>query len=110
MRGHIALMEYRLASHHTFGSLAESFARVQVSIEPREITRADLYADSMAAPEDVAGCPQIDREQIGVSGFHQLWRAGRFAIARADDSVEQIVRISVRMNIDQFRGEIGIDR
>ena len=45
VRGHVFLVVDGLLSRHAPGALAKPFARVQVAVEAREVTRADLEPD-----------------------------------------------------------------
>src|SRR5260221_795714 len=101
-------MKYRLTRGYAFGALTEALACIEVAVEARKVARVDFEPDAMAGQEDVADCPQIYRKQVRLAGLHHSWSAGRLSIARADAPVEQILRVAVRMYIDQLGGEVGI--
>ena len=46
-----------LLSRHAPGALAKPFARVQVAVEAREVTRADLEPDPSSAPPTLENRP-----------------------------------------------------
>ena len=102
-------MKYRLTRGYSFGSFAESLAGIEVTIEAREVARADFEPDAVTGQKDIAGCPKINREQIRLAGLHQLRCARGLPIARANDAIEEILRIAVGMHIHQLGGEVGID-
>ena len=109
MRGHTILVKYCLTCGGALCSCSEWLAAVEVAVEPREVARADLETDAMPAPEDVTRRPQIDGEQVRFSGLHQLRLAGGFPITGTNDSIEKVLGVAIRMNIDEFRGKVGID-
>ena len=83
---------------------------VLVTIEPGEIAAGYLDPEPVACLEKVAGCPEVDYEFVDPARLNQR----RFGLggpkARADNAVLEVVGIAVETNVDQFGGEVGIDR
>src|SRR6267154_2582345 len=100
-------MKNRLARGNSLGAFAECFTGIQVSIESREVTRADFQPNAMTRQEEVTGCPQVDRKEIRLARFHHAGCARRLPIARTNNTVEKILRVTVRSYVDQFGGEVG---
>src|SRR6266581_985896 len=103
----LAIVQDRLAGRPQLGMLSEWVASVRVAIPAWEVARRDLQADAVTGFEDVAGCPQVDVEGVGLPGLEQRLR-GPVPIPRANDAVRQIERAAVRVNVDQPRDEVGV--
>ena len=110
MRGHTILVKYGLTRVRAACPCSEWLAAIEVAVKPREVARADLETDPMPPPEDVTCRPQIDSKQIRLSDLYQLGFTGGFPISGTNDSIEKVLGVAVRMNIDEFRRKVGVDR
>jgi len=90
---------HRLPRRHRAPLRRDVPTRVGVAIVTRVVAAAHLHADPMAAAEQHAGGPQLDRD---------LGRGlGRLRIGPTENAVGNVVGIAVRMDIDQLDGEVG---
>ena len=85
-------------------------ARVQISIEPREITAAHLQAQDVSLAKNIARCPKVNFEFINLAWIDEFRLVLRLAVPRSHDSFCQILGEAIRPHVYQFRGEIGVDR
>ena len=85
---------------------------VGVAIPTREVTAGDIQANRMTRLEDIAGCPEINFILVGFSWLDQRWSLSlrEVAIASAIDTVGQILRIAIGIDIDQACHKIGVRR
>src|SRR5579871_2340543 len=102
-------MKNILPRSYPLGSFTKGLTGIEIAVKAREIAGADLEPDTMTWQEDIAGRPQIDGKQIGLARLHQFRGACRLPVTRTQNSIDQIARIAVGMNIDKFRCEIGVD-
>ena len=91
------------------GGGSEGAAMVGIAIETGEVARGDLDPDPVARLKKIAGGPEIDLVFLDSARFEEVSLGGALAIASANDAVGQIAGIAIRMDIDQFGGEIGIN-
>ena len=86
------------------------FPGIQVAIEAREIAAGDFQAQHVAFVEDIAGGPEVEIEFVDLAWVQELGFLGGIAVARADNSFSQVLREAIGPDIDQFGGEVGVDR
>jgi hypothetical protein len=67
----------------------------------REAARCDVEADSVSGAKDVAGWLQVDVQRVDGAWLEPLGAA---------DALAHVQRSSIRMNVHQPRGEVGLDR
>ena len=82
---------------------------VKISVKSREVAARDLHADAVTWKKEITGRPQID--VIGDDSIRsdKRWVFGHPAPpARADDTVLQVARKSVRPDIKQPDYPVGI--
>ena len=85
-------------------------AGVEIAIEAREIATGDFQPQAMSGKKDVAGGPHVDIELVDISWLHELRLLLGGAIARPQDSIGQIPRISVRPDINHLSREVRVHR
>ena len=64
-----------LCSFNELCACAERPARVEISVEPREITAGYLDSDFVAGQEGVARYPNVDFVTINPAGLNEAWFA-----------------------------------
>ena len=91
----------RRRDRHGFGQNVP--AGIGVAVVSRVIAAAHLDADAMAPAKQHARGPQLDRDLIGRTPL-------RVRIGPPQYAVRDVVRLAVRMHVEQFHGEIGVWR
>src|SRR5215468_3035568 len=76
------------------GRAERRFARVEVTIEAREVAAGDVDANLVSGLEDVASRPQVNRVFVDLARLDGLRAFGRIAITRANDAVGQKTRVT----------------
>lgn len=92
------------------GGSGRGFARVQIAIETREIAAGNFQADAMACAKNVAGGPEIDSEGVDLARREECGSFLRIAIFCAEDSFGDVHGGTVRRNINELAGEVGVHR
>jgi len=62
----------------------------------------------VAGEHDEAGCPEIDADLVALTGRGVVLGIRAIAVAGADDAIANVQRLPVRMDVDEFRGPVGI--
>jgi len=78
------------------------FAGVEVAVEAREVARRDFEANAVAFEEDVAGGPEVDFVFVDLAGLDEFGFAAGFAIAGAENSFGEVLRVPVGPDIDEL--------
>src|SRR5579864_827584 len=86
------------------------FPGVWVSVKTGKIAAADLETDPVSFTKEVAGRPQVECELVGLAGIQVRGLLRGVAITRPQNSLRQVLRESVRPNIDKLGSEISIHR
>src|SRR6185295_7631526 len=89
---------------------AESFAGVRIRIVAGRATGSDVDTQAMAFVEHNAGGPEIDFERIDLAWFEQLFAGERLAETGAQDSLADVERASIGIDIAQLGKEISVWR
>src|SRR5262245_58526739 len=92
------------------GRAERRLARVEVTIEAREVAARNIDANLVSGLEDVAGRPHINRVFVYLARLDRLRAFGRITVARTNDAVGQKARVAGRINVHDHRGEIGVGR
>ena len=69
-------------------------ARVEVTIEAREVTARDVDANPVSCFEGVASRPQVDHVFVNLTRLDRLRALGRITVAGANDAVSQKARVT----------------
>ena len=85
-------------------------ARVEIAIEPREVAAGDLQPQAVTRQELICGGLHVHAEFVDPSLSHQDLSIETLTVAGAQHSLLDIEGAAIRINIDQFCGEIGIRR
>src|SRR5262249_41353128 len=106
------IMQHRIrCGDHCAADVASDvfhFPGVRVAIEAWKIAAGNFQPDYVPFLEHVAGGPQVDLELVDLAGRQQRWSFLGIAKARAQDAFGEISRESVRVDIDEFGGEVGV--
>src|ERR1017187_9859238 len=81
---------------------------IRVARKVREIAARNLHPDAVTGFKKIAGGAKVDGNWVGFSGSHQLGLFERIAVAYPKDSVREIHREAVWIEIHQFDCKIGI--
>src|SRR6266571_9168089 len=108
----LAVMQDRLVRYCQFSIGAKVTTGIGIAVPAREIAARDVQADTMPSLEDIARGPQIYLILVGFAGFDQRRRLSprEIAIASTDDTIRQVLGVSIRMDVYQPRHEISIGR
>src|SRR6185437_2011847 len=83
-------------------------ARVQITIKAGKVTARDLNTNAMTGFEVIAGHHWSKRHLVDLAVFHPDFRfVISVAIAHALNRLVEIVRTTIRINVDQLDSEIG---
>ena len=85
---------------------------VWIAIPAWEVAARDIQPKAMSLLENIARCPQVYFVLVGFSWLDQRWSLSlrEVAIASAIDTVGQILRIAIGIDIDQACHKIGVRR
>src|SRR6185437_7164164 len=84
-------------------------ARVQITIKARKVTARDLDTNAMTGFEVIAGHHWPKRHLVDLAVFHPDFRfVISVAIAHALNRLVEIVRTTVRIDVDQLDGKISV--
>ena len=84
------------------------FSGVEISIETREITAADLQPNFVSPAKNVARGPQVDGELISLARIHESGLLLGIPVARTKNSLRQILRKAIRPHVHQFGDEVSV--
>src|ERR671937_1824788 len=97
-----------LAGHLEPGILAEGVAGVGVAVIHGEVTAGDLEPDLVTRLEQVAGRPDLDGVAVDPAGPDEGGVSVRDPVPGPLDPVVEVDRSTVRIDIDELGGEIGV--
>ena len=87
---------------------ANIFTRIEIAVEAREIAARDFKAQRVSAEKHVARGPEIQGDLIDLPRIHQASVLHGITIAHAKDAFREILRESVRPNVNKLRGKVRI--
>src|SRR6266566_8328542 len=108
----LVVVQDGLMSHYQFGVGPEIVASVGIAVPAWEVAAGHVQADTVSCLEHIAGSPKVNLILVGVSWLNQSRRFSlcEVAIARTNNTIGQILRVAIRMDIHQARYKIGIAR
>ena len=75
---------------------------------PGKVAAAELEAKTVAFAEHIAGGPNIDPQFISLSRVQEFGLFLRIAIAGANNAFGEVLRETVRRNVDELGGEVAV--
>src|ERR1041385_2078019 len=104
-------MMHRVTSNDALRLIEVVAACIQITIETRKVTARDLDTNTMTGFEVIARHHWSERHFVDLAVFHpHFWFVVSIAITHALDRLIEVVSTTIRIDIDQFDGEVSVLR
>ena len=97
-----------VARHDKFRFIVVVSARIQVAVPTREIGAGNLQPEAVTGAKIVAGNMQIQTDGVDLAGLHVQGFVKTLAVTHTQGAFLDIESAAIRVDIDQFGGEVCI--
>src|SRR6266446_5350731 len=110
IRGMLAIVQDGLMRNRQLTISAKIVSCIGIAVPAREIAACHIQANTVSSPEDIAGCPEVNFILVGCPRLNQRrsFSTLKVAITSTNDTICEILCITIRVNIHQARDKIGI--